>query len=114
MGQLTDPTRGFYHPPEAIQVDVQRGAIGKKTSSATVVAIQAQPTLDIWAFSCMVYEAIAKLPLSAYSCRGKREMSQAELAKIGLWDENSLKKALRHVDDAVARDLLAKLLHPDP
>ncbi|CAB9502044.1 Myosin type-2 heavy chain [Seminavis robusta] len=118
LGEPTDPTRGFYHPPESIVVENKRGAIGaigKKNLQATTMSIPADPTYDIWAFGVVVYEAIAGLPLSPYACRGKREMNASEVCKIGLWDENSVRKALKHVqDDDVARDFVKHLLHHDP
>ena len=117
LGELTDPTRGFYHPPESIVVEKKgaMSAIGKKSFAATVEAIPADPTYDIWAYGVVVYEAIAKVPLSPYACRGKREMNATEVCKIGMWDEQSVRKALKHIqDDEVARDLLRQLLHHDP
>lgn len=116
IGQPTDPNRGFYHAPESIVVDNKRAAIGKKNVSACVVSIPAQTTYDIWAYGVVVYEAIAGLPLSPYACRGKRAMSSSEVSKIGMWDENSLRKALRHVppEQEAGRHLLKKLLHYDP
>ncbi|CAB9522812.1 unknown protein [Seminavis robusta] len=74
----------------------------------------ADPTYDTWAYGVVIYEAIAKVPLSPYACRGKRDMNALEVCKIGMWDEQSVKKALKHVqDDDVARDLLRQLLHHD-
>lgn len=113
----TDPARGFYHPPESIVVENKRGApIGKKSYSASVISIPADPTYDIWAYGVVLYEALAGLPLGPYACRGKRDMSSSEVCKIGMWDENSLKKALRHLpmENEMARDLLKRLLHHDP
>jgi serine/threonine protein kinase len=116
IGDPTDPNRGFYHPPEAIVVENKRAAIGKKSVSACIVSITAQPTYDIWAYGVVLFEAIAGVPLSPYACRGKRAMSTVEVGKIGLWDELSVRKALKNVseDDVVARDLLSQLLHHDP
>lgn len=116
IGEPSDPNRGFYHPPEAIVVENKRAAIGKKNISACVVSIPAQTTYDIWAFGVVLYEAISGVPLSAYACRGKRAMTSTEVGKIGLWEDHSIRKALRHIseDDLVSRDLLSKLLHPDP
>lgn len=114
IGQPTDPNRGFYHPPESIVVENKRAPIGKKNFAACVVSIPAQTTYDIWAYGVVVYEAVAGVPLGPYACRGKRAMSTSEVGKIGLWDENSLRKALRHVpEDEVARDLVRRLLHYD-
>jgi len=112
----TDPSRGFYHPPESIQVENRRPAVGKKNFHASVVPIPAHTTYDIWAFGVVVYEAIAGVPLGPYACRGKRAMSTTEIAKIGLWDDNSLKKALKHIapENVGGRDLVRKLLHHDP
>jgi len=115
IGEPTDPNRGFYHPPESIVVENKRVPIGKKNISACVVAIPAKTTYDIWAYGVVVYEAIARVPLSPYACRGKRAMSATEVGKIGLWDELSIRKALKHVpEDDVVRDLIKRLLHYDP
>ena len=115
IGEPTDPNRGFYHPPESIVVENKRVPIGKKSVSACVVAIPAKTTYDIWAYGVVVYEAIAKMPLSPYACRGKRAMSATEVGKIGLWDELSIRKALKHIpEDEVVRDLIKRLLHYDP
>jgi serine/threonine protein kinase len=117
LGRPTDPSRGFYHPPESIVVEQKRGApMSKKSFSASVVSIPAHATYDIWAYGVVLYEALAGLPLGPYACRGKRAMSSTEVCKIGMWDESSMKKALKHIPptNPGARDLLKKLLHPDP
>ena len=119
LGRPTDPSRGFYHPPESIRLEQRKGSnpMGKKSYNASVVSVPAQPTYDIWAYGVVLYEGIAGLPLGPYACRGKRPMSTAEVSKIGMWDENSLRKALRHIsddDDGAARDLIRFILHPDP
>ena len=117
ISKATDPNRGFYHPPEAIVVENKRGAIGKKAYNASVLSIAAYPSYDMWAFGIVAYEAICGHSLSAYACRGKRAMSSAEVAKIGMWDDHSLRKALRHLPDDVdesAQSLIVGLLHWDP
>lgn len=115
IGSPTDPNRGFYHPPESIYVENKRVPIGKKHSAGQVISIAAEPTYDIWAYGVIVYESIAGVPLGPYACRGKRTMTQAEVCKIGVWDEHSVRKALKHIpDDEVAHDLLKQLLHHDP
>ena len=115
LGKPTDTSRGFYHPPESIVVENKRVSMSKKNFSANVVSIPAHSTYDIWAYGVVLYEALAGVPLGPYACRGKRAMSSAEVCKIGLWDESSLRKALRHVPDGSAgRDLLKRLLHHDP
>lgn len=91
--------------------------MGKKSYNASVVSVPAHPTYDIWAYGVVLYEGIAGLPLGPYACRGKRPMSTAEVSKIGMWDENSLRKALRHIpddDNGAARHLIRFILHPDP
>ena len=114
IGGETNPSRGFYHPPESIVVESKRVAIGKKQGGAVVVPIEAHPTYDIWAYGVVVYEAVAGVPLAPYACRGKRSMTQSEVGKIGMWDESSLRKALKNVDGESAYDLLHDLLHYDP
>jgi len=115
IGRPTNPNRGFYHPPESIIVEKKGSALGKKSVSAVVVSIPARTTYDLWAYGVVLYEAVAGVPLGPYACRGKRAMSSAEVGKIGQWDEHSLKKALRHLDeeDAATRDLVKNLLHFD-
>eukprot|EP00536_Pseudo-nitzschia_multiseries_P014331 jgi/Psemu1/320638/estExt_fgenesh1_pm.C_6860001 len=119
LGRPTDPSRGFYHPPEAIRLEQRRGnnPMGKRSYNASVVSVPAHPTYDIWAYGVVFYEGIAGLPLGPYACRGKRPMSTSEVSKIGLWDDNSLRKALRHIpddDNGMARELIRFMLHPDP
>lgn len=115
LGRPTQPTRGFYHPPESIVVENKRVNMSKKNFSASVVSIPAHTTYDIWAYGVVLYEALAGVPLGPYACRGKRAMSSTEVCKIGLWDEASLRKALRHVpENSLSRDLLKRLLHHDP
>lgn len=89
--------------------------LGKKTVSAVVVSIPARTTYDLWAYGVVLYEAVAGVPLSPYACRGKRAMSSTEVGKVGQWDENSLRKALKYLDeeDAAIRDLVKHLLHFD-
>jgi serine/threonine protein kinase len=115
IGGETDPSRGFYHPPESIVVDNRRVPIGSRNVVASVKSIKAEATYDIWAYGVVVYEAIAGVPLAPYACRGKRAMTITEVSKIGLWDSQSVRKALKHVgDDEVAQDLLKHLLHHNP
>ena len=114
VGTSTDPKQGIYHPPEAILLETVH-VEGKERKTAKVISIPAKPSYDIWAFGAMVYEAVAGVPLSTYSHRGQRVKS-SNLAKIARWDELSLTRALRHIDDEdkLARDVISKLLNPDP
>lgn len=114
IGQMTDPTHGIYHSPEAVTV----GNVivdGQERKTATVIPVVSSPAVDLWAFGHMVYESVVGAPLSAYSHRGKRVKS-SNLAKIARWDDHSLEKALRYVDekDVLSRNVIRKLLHPDP
>ena len=115
MGAETEPNRGFYHPPESIVVEKRRAPIGSSSTIASVKSIKAEATYDIWAYGVVVYEAIAGLPLAPYACRGKRAMTTSEVCKIGLWDGQSVRKAMKSFpENDVAQDLLKKLLHHDP
>ena len=114
IGDATDPKHGIYHPPEAVVVESVIHD-GKQRKTARVKSIPANPSHDIWAFGNLVYEAVVGAPISAYSHRGHKVKS-SNLAKIGRWDDQTLKRAMRHVDaeDTLARDVICKLLHPDP
>ena len=127
LGCPTNSQRGFYHPPESITVDHRSGGtggrsatipMGEQSYNSSVISVPAHPTYDIWAYGVVLYEGIAGLPLGPYACRGKRPMSSSEVTKIGLWDDNSLRKALKHIPDnmdgGAAPDLIKLLLHPDP
>ena len=116
IGAATDPGRGFYQPPESISVEQRRASsIGSnKSVVCNVKSIAAHPTFDMWAFGVFVYEAVAGIPLPPYACRGKRAMTQSEISKIGMWNAQSLQKALKHIPDVAAADLLGRLLHHDP
>lgn len=114
IGDETDPKHGIYHPPEAVSVE-NVVVDGKERKTARVIPITASPAIDLWAFGHMVYESVVGTPLSAYSHRGQRVKS-SNLAKIARWDDQSLQRALRYVDadDTLARDVISKLLNPDP
>lgn len=117
MYEHTNPTRGFYHPPEAVVLETRKESLGEKNVGASVVSIPGSATYDIWAYGTIFYEALAGIPLSPYrsAYKAKRAMTQAELFKVGQWDQRSLRKALRHMEgNDNAQDLTKKLLHPDP
>lgn len=116
IGSPTDPNRGFFHPPEAVVLETRNVSLGEKNVGAAVVSINSAYSYDIWAFGTIIYEALAGLPLSPYrsAYKAKRAMTTAELFKVGQWDDRSLRKALRHIDDEIAQDLIKKLLDPDP
>ena len=135
----TDPRRGFYHPPETIDLDKVSKAVssskrllgisrsGHDNNGAPVHCVKsivADPTLDIWAFGNVVYEAFVGAPLSPYICRGKRAMDANEYAKLGKWSDSRLKKSLDQLSESnkfrdvneirLAKDLLAKIFTRKP
>mmetsp|Transcript_24499 Transcript_24499/g.40163 ORF Transcript_24499/g.40163 Transcript_24499/m.40163 type:complete len:696 (+) Transcript_24499:3-2090(+) len=117
IGDMTDPKRGFFHPPEAVSLETRNVSLGDTNVGASVVPVASDVTYDIWAYGTVFYEAVAGLPLSPYRSlhKAKRALTTAELFKVGQWDERSLRKALRHIDNnEKARDLVKKLLHPNP
>jgi len=117
IGETTDPTRGFFHPPEAVSLETRNVSLGDQNVGASVVSVASDATYDIWAYGTVFYEAVAGLPLSPYRSlhKAKRALTMAELFKVGQWDERSLRKALRHIDNNdKAKDLAKKLLHPNP
>merc|ERR1712174_94192 len=119
FGEKTDPKRGFFQPPEAVNLETCNLSLGDKNVGASLVPIAADPTFDIWAYGVVFYEAVAGLPLSPYRSlhKAKRALTTAELFKVGQWDERSLRKALRHIDgdkDSSSKELAKFLLHPNP
>lgn len=114
IGNETDPKHGIYHPPESILVETVM-LDDKERKTAKVVAVEASPAIDTWAFGHMVYESLSGVPLSAYSHRGQRVKS-SNLAKIARWDDHALQRALRFIDveDTLARDVVSKFFNPDP
>lgn len=114
IGDQTNPKHGIYHSPEAIVVE-SIIVDGKERKTARVIPVKASPAIDLWSFGHMVYESVVGAPLSAYSHRGQRVKS-SNLAKIARWDDLSLQRELMNVDaaDKLARNVISKLLHPDP
>lgn len=112
IGQMTDPARGFFHPPEAVNLETRNVSLGDKNVGASVVSIAGDVTYDIWAYGVIFYEAVAGLPLSPYRSlhKAKKSLTTAELFKVGQWDDRSLRKALRHIENnANAVDLVKKV-----
>ena len=116
IGAPTNPKRGVYHPPEAVSLETRNVSLGDKNVGASVVSVASDVTFDIWAYGVIFYEAIAGLPLSPYRSlhKANRALTTAELFKVGQWDDRSLRKALRHIANDTAQDLVKKLLQPDP
>ena len=114
IGDQTNPNHGIYHSPEAIVIETII-VDGKERKTAKAIPVKASPAIDLWAFGHMVYESVIGAPLSAYSHRGQRVKS-SNLAKIARWDDLSLQRALINLDpeDSLARNIISKLLHPDP
>lgn len=114
IGDQTNPKHGIYHSPEAIVIETII-VDGKERKTARVIPVKASPAIDLWSFGHMVYESVIGAPLSAYSHRGQRVKS-SNLAKIARWDDLSLQRALMNLDpeDSLARNIISKLLHPDP
>jgi hypothetical protein len=109
IGQMTNPKRGCFHPPEAVSLETRNVSLGDKNIGATVMSIASDVTYDIWAYGVVVYEAICGLPLSPYRSlrKAKRTLTTAELFKVGQWDDRSLRKALAHIDNnEYAKDLV--------
>ena len=109
IGQMTNPKRGFFHPPEAVSLETRNVSLGDKNVGASVVSVASDVTYDIWAYGVVFYEAVCGLPLSPYRSlhKAKRALTTAELFKVGQWDYRSLRKALRHIDNNEnARDLV--------
>lgn len=112
IGEMTNPKRGFFHPPEAVSLETRNVSLGDKNVGASVVSIASDVTYDIWAFGVVFYEAVAGLPLSPYRSlhKAKRALTTAELFKVGQWDDRSLRKALRHIgNNFKATDLVKKV-----
>lgn len=111
IGKMTDPKRGFFHPPEAVSVETRNVSLGDKNVGATIIPLPADATYDIWAYGVVFYEAVAGLPLSPYRSlhKAKRALTTAELFKVGQWDERSLRKACRHINENETKNLVKKV-----
>ena len=99
----------FFHPPEAVNLETRNVSLREKNAGASDVFIASNVTNDIWVDGVVLYEAICGLPLSPYRSlhKAKRALTTAELFKVGQWDDRSLRKALRHIDNNEnARDLM--------
>jgi len=111
-GSWTDPTRGYYYPPEVVSLDKKIKRFFSK-KSAKVSSIPAQPTYDIFAFGVLIYEIIEQTTFPL--CKFNRSMAKnAKTAKISRFNALALERALKKVEfrDPIARDLLYQMLQP--
>ena len=83
IGEMTDPKRGFFHPPEAVSLETRSVSLGDQNVGASVTSVASDVTYDIWAYGTVFYEAVAGLPLSPYRSlhKAKRALTMAELFK---------------------------------
>lgn len=115
IGEMTDPKRGFFQPPEAVSLETRNVSLGDQNVGASLIPVASDPTYDIWAYGVLFYEAVAGLPLSPYRSlhKEKRQLTTAELFKVGQWDDRSLRKACRHIEDKKLKELVTKVRETD-
>jgi hypothetical protein len=61
-GQMTNLKRGFFNPPEAVNLETRNVSLSENNVGASVVSVASNVTNDIWAYGVVFYRAIYGLP----------------------------------------------------
>jgi len=114
IGEMTDESRGYFLPPEAIAMPSRRRQLFKKNASAKVKSVISHPTFDIWAFAVLMYEVLSGKPMGVFA-KGplQNQVDLVSLGRLRTKDIGTMVKGLKS-QHPLAVDLLKKMLHPNP
>ena len=121
-GKRFDSTRMCESsPPEALEMlrDVVETR-GQEASSrhVTFKGHVAAPSVDVWAFGKLMYEALTGEPLIRFDPNKTTRHDNRALLKLVNWNENDLREVIENLKDAgvptLGVDLVSHCLLPDP
>ena len=62
IGEVTDPKRGFFQPPEAVSLETRNVSLGDQNVGAQLVPVASDPTYDIWAYGVVSMRQLLDYP----------------------------------------------------
>jgi len=122
MGMVVDPLRlRTSVPPEALHLDEGEGdhiVFDSDSPPVTFQSIQANPSIDIWAFGKLAYETLVGEPLVPFNPSLPAHEDALSLLEIVEWDQSCLKRVftgllVSGVTESCA-ELITSCLFPNP
>ena len=120
IGSVIDPVRFDQSvPPEALRIDDGEGAVFDSDNPPVAFQfIQANPSVDIWAFGKLAYETLVGQPLVAFEATITTAEDTVSLLEILEWDHSSLKSVFTGLLDSGVTESCAEVvtscLFPNP
>jgi serine/threonine protein kinase len=121
IGESFDTSK-FHHsfPPEALQLDEQDGGVFDSDDAPVSIraTMIADPSLDIWAFGKLAYEALVGLPLVEFDETKRPSEDVVSLLEVMEWDQTNMKDVFTLLLDCgiteSGADLITSCLFPRP
>lgn len=112
IGDSIDPIR-FHQsfPPEVLQIHEDDERIYDSDNSAIAFRdVEATPSIDIWAFGKLAYEALVGKPLVEFDPTKKTKDDVVSLLEILEWDQESMKRVFTCLLDGGVTESCAELV----
>jgi Protein kinase domain len=121
LGESFDASRFRYtFPPESLQLSEQEGVIYDSDNAPVsfVETMTAHPSIDIWAFGQVCYEALMGRPLVDYDRNKSPSEDVAALLQIMEWDQSSMQAVFSDLLESgieeSGADMITSCLFPNP
>lgn len=95
-----------FCPPELVQVNPDDTFTFPKPNC------EAHPSFDIWSLGAVFYQLCSGLPL--FLANYEDNVRNSDLKNLGRWTTAIRDEKLSEVSNKLARNLLGRMLHPDP
>jgi len=125
MDSIGNKSSSAYAPPEAIYVTVDlslavvRSKEARKLYGESCEVLIADPSFDVWALGCLLYQLVNKEVLPLFQCGQDDNLSSDKsrpdnLFILAEWPDHVKNQKLSQIDDTLARNLVALMLMKDP